>query len=82
MEQELNMLVSGIIERNGEKAVCVYFSDKERFAEGYVPECKVTSQKGFSDEEIADLETYLDANKEKILNEAKLVNPLKAILKD
>ncbi len=79
---EMNMLISGIIKRKEVPSACVYFSAGKNFAEGYVPECKITSQKGFSEEEIAGLEEYLRANKEDILVKAKGVNPIKAMLKE
>lgn len=79
---ELNMLISGMIKRDDRFCTCVYFSDKDRFAEGYVPGFKITSQKGFSDEEIKKLEDYLEANENEILAQAKQINPLKAMMKD
>lgn len=79
---EMNMLISGILNKNGEKTVCVYFSDGPMYAEGYVPQCKITSQKGFTEEEISKLEAYLSENKEDIFARAKSVNPIKAMMQD
>ena len=79
---ELNMLISGVIDKEGEKKACIYFSEGERFAEGYVPDCKITSQKGFSEEEIAKLEEYLFENLASIKRTAAGINPIKAMMKD
>ena len=79
---ELNMLISGVIDKDGDKKACIYFSDKERFAEGYVPDCRITSQKGFSDEEISMLEEYMSENLALIKRQAAQINPIKAMMKD
>lgn len=78
---ELNMLISGMIKKDDRFCACVYFSDKDRYAEGYVPGFKITSQKGFTDEEIGKLEEYLRANENDIIAQAKQINPLKAMMK-
>lgn len=47
-------------------------------AEGLLPDCKIVSHNGFSEEEIQQLETYLQANLEDIMSKAKIIsNPLK-----
>lgn len=79
---ELNMLISGMFKKDDRLCTCVYFSDGDRFAEGYVPGFKITSQKGFSEEEIKKLEEYLEANENEIVARAKQINPLKAMMKD
>ncbi len=46
-------------------------------AEAILPDCKVTNQSGFTEEEIAQLELYLTMNKDDILSKAKVIsNPL------
>lgn len=84
-QNELNMLVSGVIDRDGVKKACIYFSrpeDPKQYAEGYIPDCKITSSKGFSDEEIAGLETYLKENLEDLKKRAAGINPIKAMMKE
>ncbi|MCR4729132.1 MAG: hypothetical protein K5796_10885 [Lachnospiraceae bacterium] len=78
---ELNLLISGVITKDGENKACVYFSEGERYAEGYVPDCKITSQKGFSEEEIEKLEAYLFENLADIKRKAADINPIKAMMK-
>ena len=60
MAQELNMSVSPICVKDGEKYAFVTFSDGERVAEGRIPDCKIISNKGFSVDEAAQLETYME----------------------
>lgn len=82
---ELKLLISGIVDKEGTKKACVYFEDESdplRYAEGYVPDCKIVSQKGFSDTEIAGLEDYLVENLERIKREAAGINPIKAMMKE
>lgn len=82
---ELEMLVSGIITKDGEKKACVYFqsgSDKTVFAEGFIPDCKITSQNGFTPEEICTLEDYMSENLEALKKSASEINPIKAMMKD
>ncbi len=78
----MEVIFSGITTKGNEKRVCVSFSDKERNAEGYVPSCKIERNKGFTAEEVEQMETYLNENKQLIWNEAKKVNPLRALWKD
>ncbi len=72
------MLISGMVGKEGNKRICVYFSDDEDYAEGSVPECKITSNKGFSPEEIKEMEEYLRENQGNIIEEAGKINPMKA----
>jgi len=60
MAQELNMSVSPICVKDGEKYAFVTFSDGERMAEGRIPDCKIISNKGFSVDEAAQLEAYME----------------------
>ena len=78
--KQMNMLVSGLVGKGDNKRICVYFSDKDKYAEGSIPDCKITSAKGFSDSEIKEIEDYLRENKDQIIEEARKVNPLKSFL--
>ncbi len=53
------MSVSPICVKDGEKYAFVTFSDGERMAEGRIPDCKIISNKGFSADEVAQLESYM-----------------------
>ena len=76
----MNMLVSGLVGTGEHKRICVYFSDKDKSAEGSIPECKITSSKGFTKDEVAEIEEYLKENKDHIIEEARKVNPMKAFM--
>jgi hypothetical protein len=56
---ELNMSVSAVCMKDGEKYAFVSFNDGKRFAEGKIPDCKIVSNKGFSNEEVKMLELYM-----------------------
>ena len=76
--RQMNMLVSGLVGKGDNKRICVYFSDKDKYAEGSIPDCKITSSNGFTKEEIKEIEEYLSDNRDDIIEEAKKVNPLKS----
>jgi hypothetical protein len=76
--RQMNMLVSSLVGKGEHKRICVYFSDKDKYAEGSIPDCKITSSKGFSQDEIKEIEDYLKENKDHIIEEARKVNPMKA----
>lgn len=59
MNHEVNMSVSPICAKDGEKYAFVSFTDAERSAEGKIPDCKIVSNKGFSQEEVEQLEAYM-----------------------
>lgn len=82
---EMKLLISGIVDKEGNKKACVYFEDENipgRYAEGYVPDCKIVRQQGFSEEEITKLEEYLLENIAAIKREAQDINPIKAMMKE
>ncbi len=78
--KQMNMLVSGLVGSGERKRICVYFSDKDKYAEGSIPECRITSSKGFSKDEVKEIEDYLRENRDHIIEEAKKVNPMKSFL--
>ena len=58
-EQALNMTVSPVCNRNGEKVAYVSFTDGSRTAEGEIPVCKITKNNGFHENEVEQLENYM-----------------------
>ncbi len=78
---EINMQVSPICYKDGEKKAYVTFSDRSRNAEGEIPKCVILSNDGFSKEEIMQLEDYMEKNLEMLKSMAASVNPLKALMK-
>jgi hypothetical protein len=77
----LDMQVSSICEKDGKKLAYVIFADKSRKAEGQIPDCIITSNNGFSAEEIAGLEMYMKQNLNMLKSMAKSINPIKAMMK-
>lgn len=80
MNEELKMSVSPIVKKEGKKYVYVQFNDGERSAEARIPDCKILSNSGFEDKEIAALELYLKSEQIAIIKAAKQVNPIKAFM--
>lgn len=78
----MDIVFSGITSKGAEKRVCVSFSEKGRSAEGYVPSCKIERNSGFTADEVRQMEAYLEENKYLIWEEAKKINPLRAMWKE
>ena len=81
-EKDLNMQVSPICNRDGEKFACVTFDDGKRHAEGEIPKCVILTNDGFSKEEIMELEDYMEKNLDMLKSMAASVNPIKAMMKE
>lgn len=81
MSEELKMTVSGIVVKDGRRCVYVVFEDGERKAEGYVPDCVITKNEGFEKDEVKVLELYMKQNQDQIREIAKVINPIKALMK-
>jgi len=78
--EDVNMLVTGILHKDGKSFVRVSFLRGKNWAEGIVPEAKIERSEGFSGEEISRLEAYLLEEKSMIMEQAKGVNPLRKML--
>ena len=78
----MNMLVSGISEKDGKKVAYIMFEDDTRSAEGLIPECSITSNNGFTDDEVAQLEDYMKENLAMLKRQAAGINPIKAMMKE
>ena len=80
MNSEITMSVSSMTRTKDSKAVYVLFQDGDKSAEIAIPECRLVNNKGFSDEEIAQLTDYVQNEQDSIYELAKKVNPMKAFL--
>lgn len=78
--QEINMMVSGIIRKKGEKFVHVSFQRGKDMAEYILPECKLKMSQGFTEEELKQLLDYVKGSQADIMEHARKVNPMKAML--
>ena len=77
----MNMICSGILRKNGEKIIYVRLERGEDFAEGSLPAAKITSQSGFTPDEIEQMEAYMSENRFVIIEQAKSVNVMKNFMK-
>ncbi len=78
----LDMTVSPICVKDGKKIAFVRFTDGVRSAEGVIPMCDITENKGFSDDEVAKLEDYMKAKLPTLKKMAANVNVMKAFMGD
>ena len=81
MNNELNMSVSPICVKDGNRYAFVNFTDGTRAAEGKIPDCKIISNKGFDDEEIKQLEEYMKKELPRLKQMAAGINVLGAFMK-
>ena len=81
MSAEMKMTVSGIVPKDGRKNIYVVFEDGKRKAEGCVPDCIITQNEGFEEDEVKMLELYMKHNQDQIREMAKVINPIKALMK-
>lgn len=79
--EELHVTCSGILRKAGEKIIYVRFERGRDFAEGSIPAAKITSQSGFSADEIAQFEHYMEEHKFEIIEQAKSINVMKNFMK-
>lgn len=77
---ELTLQISGISVKDGKKQACVRFTDKDRYAEGTIPDCVINRSEGFTDEEKKQLEDYLRSNLDELKKASAKINPLNAIM--
>lgn len=82
MNDSVSINVSGIIEKNGKKAAWVSFTDGNRFAEGTIPDCRISSNKGFTADEVSQLEAYMKRELASLKKMASGINVMKALMKD
>ena len=81
MSTDMNMSVSPICVKDGERFAYVSFQEGERLAEGKIPDCKIVSNKGFTAEEVAQLEEYMILELKNLKKMAAGINVLDAFLK-
>lgn len=77
---EVTLVLSGVVEKDGKKIAYVRFSRGDDFAEGYIPDCIFTKVQGFTDDEVSMLTDYLKANLTELKKRAAGINPLTAIM--
>lgn len=75
--EEMRLTHSGIIVKQGRRHVQVRFERGNDIAEASLPECKVTKNQGFAEEEIKGLELYLELKNDEIFAKAKEISNIK-----
>lgn len=81
MENAMNMSVSPICMRDGQKCAYVTFEDGKRSAEGRIPDCKIMSSNGFTEEEVKRLEEYMQLELAKLKRMAAGIRLIDAFMK-
>ncbi len=82
MNDSVKMSVSPVMMKDGERYAFVSFEDGMRVAEGKIPECRLISNKGFSEEEAAQLEEYMKRELASLKRMAAGIRVIDAFLKD
>lgn len=80
MSESLNMSVSQVFSKDGKQYAFVSFADETRMAEGRIPDCVITSQSGFSKEEVTQLEDYMRRELSNLKKMAAGVDAMSAFL--
>lgn len=74
---ELNCTHSSVLSKNGKSFVLVRFERGDQSAEGRLPDCIILRSNGFTQEEIEELEDYMDQNRQQIIDAAKSISNIK-----
>lgn len=80
MNESVQMNISSVIRKDGNKAIYVLFSDGDKCAEFILPDKKVLKNSGFSVEELKKLKDYLENDLDRIYSMANKVKPLNGFL--
>lgn len=81
LSEDIRMLVTSVIHKEGKSFARVSFLRGNDWAEGVVPDGRIEKAEGFNEEEIGKLEIYLAEEQEMILREAKGVNPIRNLFR-
>lgn len=80
MNENVNMSVSSIIRKDGNKAIYVLFTDQDKMCEFELSEKKLLSNKGFEESELEELKEYITHEVDSIMSIAKNVDPMKGFM--
>jgi hypothetical protein len=75
--EELQMVVSSRLVKDGRKIVRVSFFRDKDYADGVLPDAVIEKSQGFSEAERVLLTQYLKDNADTIYERAKHINPMK-----
>lgn len=77
---EIQMMVSGRLKKDGREIVRVSFFRNDDYADGVLPDAVIEKTSGFEEKELTILEKYLRDHKDEIYAQARTVNPMKNFL--
>lgn len=77
---EIQMMVSGRLKKDGREIVRVSFFRNGDYADGVLPDAVIEKTSGFEEKELAILEKYLRDHKDEIYAQARTVDPMKNFL--
>ena len=80
-DTEMTMAVSPVCQKDGKQYAFVTFTDKDKMAEGRIPECIILSNKGFTPQEVEQLERYMKRELTRLKKMASGINVLEAFMK-
>lgn len=80
-DTEMTMAVSPVCQKDGKQYAFVTFTDKDKTAEGRIPECIILSNKGFTPQEAEQLERYMKRELTRLKKMASGINVLEAFMK-
>lgn len=72
-DDKIDFTYSCVVPKKGKPFVSVMFERGGDRAEGSVPDCSISKNKGFSQDEVKQLEQYLRENKQEIMENAKRI---------
>lgn len=73
MRTTVKLTHSSVLYKDGKPFVSVLFEDGDKSAEGRIPDCVISMNKGFSEREAAEFEEYMRENKNEIIDAAKKI---------
>lgn len=74
--EEMNMTYTSVLTKDNKPLISLQFTRGKDTCEAIIPDCVVTKNNGFSDEEVHGLELYLRSNKKDIIENAKSISGL------
>lgn len=74
--EEMKMTYTSVVTKDNKPMISIKFERGNDICEGGVPECVISKNDGFTDEEIEGLEHYLRMNKREIIEQGKSISGL------
>lgn len=74
--EEMKMTYTSVVTKDNKPMISIKFERGNDICEGSVPECVISKNDGFTDEEIEGLEHYLRMNKREIIEQGKSISGL------